>query len=87
MNDDFQEENYQDALNEFDDDEDEEMIEEENENEQVKDEEEEWLDALEEGRLHEVDDELKKIRDPKLMTARQVSIKLLITIIYLNFER
>lgn len=37
------------------------------------DEEEEWLDALEEGRLHEVDDELKKIRDPKLMTARQVS--------------
>ncbi|CAG2182550.1 unnamed protein product [Oppiella nova] len=33
----------------------------------------EWLDALEEGRgLHEVDDELKRIRDPKLMTARQV---------------
>ncbi|XP_054155576.1 INO80 complex subunit B-like [Oppia nitens] len=31
-----------------------------------------WLDELEEGRAyHEVDDELRKIRDPKLMTARQ----------------
>lgn len=37
------------------------------------DEEEVWLNALEQGRLHEVDDELKKIKDPKLMTARQVS--------------
>lgn len=43
-----------------------------NDNEEEPDEEEVWLDALEEGRLHEVDDELKKIRDPKLMTARQV---------------
>merc|ERR1712137_143486 len=33
--------------------------------------EEAWLDALESGKLEEVDDELKKIRNPKLMTARQ----------------
>lgn len=38
------------------------------------DEEDEWLDALEEGRLEEVDEELKKMRDPKLMTARQVRL-------------
>jgi hypothetical protein len=49
-------------------------IDEENEinDSEEPDEEEVWFDALEEGRLHEVDDELKKIRDPKLMTARQV---------------
>ena len=33
-----------------------------------------WLEALEEGRLHEVDDELKRIKDPKLMTARQKAL-------------
>lgn len=35
--------------------------------------EERWLDALESGKLEEMDDELKKIKpkDPKLMTARQ----------------
>lgn len=37
----------------------------------AKDDEDAWLEALEEGRLHEVDDELKKMKDPKLMTARQ----------------
>ena len=36
-----------------------------------EDEEEKWLDAVESGNLHAVDDELKRIRDPKLMTARQ----------------
>ena len=45
------------------------------------DEEDEWLDALEEGRLDEVDDELKKIRDPKLMTARQVT-----SLLYFNLH-
>lgn len=35
------------------------------------DEEEKWLDAVEAGTLHAVDEELKNIRDPKLMTARQ----------------
>lgn len=36
-------------------------------------EEERWLDAIESGKLEDVDDELKKIKpkDPKLMTARQ----------------
>jgi len=34
-------------------------------------EEEKWLDAVESGNLHAVDAELKTIRDPKLMTARQ----------------
>ena len=36
-------------------------------------EEERWLEAIESGKLEEVDDELKKIKpkDPKLMTARQ----------------
>ncbi|XP_071447189.1 INO80 complex subunit B isoform X2 [Hetaerina americana] len=34
-------------------------------------EEERWLDAIESGKLEEVDDELKKIKNPKLMTARQ----------------
>lgn len=33
--------------------------------------EERWLDAIESGKLEQVDDELKKIKDPKLMTARQ----------------
>lgn len=35
--------------------------------------EERWLDAIQSGKLEEVDDELKKIKpkDPKLMTARQ----------------
>ena len=36
-----------------------------------EEEEEKWLDAVESGNLHVVDDELKRIRDPKLMTARQ----------------
>ncbi|CAN8018259.1 hypothetical protein HPB47_012713 [Ixodes persulcatus] len=35
------------------------------------DEEEAWLEALESGRLEEVDDELRKMKDPTLMTARQ----------------
>ncbi|XP_067634393.1 INO80 complex subunit B [Eurosta solidaginis] len=34
-------------------------------------EEERWLTAIESGKLEEVDDELKKMKDPKLMTARQ----------------
>ncbi|XP_077286009.1 INO80 complex subunit B [Arctopsyche grandis] len=36
-------------------------------------EEERWLDAIESGKLEEVDEELKKIKpkDPKMMTARQ----------------
>ncbi|RWS22005.1 uncharacterized protein B4U80_01757 [Leptotrombidium deliense] len=38
---------------------------------QASDEEDDWLKALEEGRLHEFDEELKKMNDPKLMTARQ----------------
>lgn len=40
-------------------------------------EEERWLDAIESGKLEEVDDELKKIKpkDPKFMTARQVKCK------------
>lgn len=37
-------------------------------------EEERWLDAIESGKLEQVDDELKKIKDPKLMTARQRAI-------------
>ncbi len=36
-----------------------------------EDEEEKWLDAVESGNLQAVDAELKSIRDPKLMTARQ----------------
>ena len=36
-----------------------------------EDEEEKWLNAVESGNLHAVDDELKSIRDPKTMTARQ----------------
>ncbi|CAL1288663.1 unnamed protein product [Larinioides sclopetarius] len=36
------------------------------------DEEEAWLAALEAGRLEEVDDELRRMKDPNLMTARQV---------------
>ncbi|XP_075553432.1 uncharacterized protein LOC142586056 isoform X3 [Dermacentor variabilis] len=36
-----------------------------------EDEEEAWLEALESGRLEEVDDELRKMKDPTLMTARQ----------------
>lgn len=39
------------------------------EDEQEK--EERWLDAVESGNLHVVDDELKSIKDPKAMTARQ----------------
>lgn len=41
--------------------------------EEESSEEERWLDAIESGKLSEVDDELKKIKpkDPKLMTARQ----------------
>ncbi|KAH8283737.1 hypothetical protein KR054_009527 [Drosophila jambulina] len=33
--------------------------------------EERWLHAIETGKLEDVDDELKKIKNPKLMTARQ----------------
>ncbi|XP_030387066.1 INO80 complex subunit B [Scaptodrosophila lebanonensis] len=33
--------------------------------------EERWLNAIETGKLDDVDEELKKIKDPKLMTARQ----------------
>ncbi|XP_032785312.1 INO80 complex subunit B [Daphnia magna] len=33
--------------------------------------EEAWLKALESGKLEEIDDELKKIKNPKLMTVRQ----------------
>ena len=36
-----------------------------------EEEEEKWLDAVESGNLAQVDAELKTIRDPKLMTARQ----------------
>ena len=39
-----------------------------------EEEEEKWLDAVESGNLHAVDDELKSIRDPKTMTARQRAI-------------
>lgn len=35
------------------------------------DEEERWLEALESGRLEEVDEELRRMKDPNLMTARQ----------------
>ena len=31
-----------------------------------------WLEALEAGRLEEVDEELRRMKDPTLMTARQV---------------
>ncbi|CAL4060699.1 unnamed protein product, partial [Meganyctiphanes norvegica] len=34
-------------------------------------EEERWLHAIESGKLEEVDDELKRMRNPRLMTARQ----------------
>lgn len=34
-------------------------------------EEERWLHAIEAGKLEEVDDELKRIRNPRLLTARQ----------------
>lgn len=34
-------------------------------------EEERWLDAIESGKLEQVDEELRKMKDPKLMTARQ----------------
>lgn len=34
-------------------------------------EEERWLDAIESGKLEQVDGEMKKMKDPKLMTARQ----------------
>ena len=37
-------------------------------------EEEKWLDAVESGNLHAVVDELKSIRDPKTMTARQRAV-------------
>lgn len=39
--------------------------------EQPSSEEERWLTAIESGKLEQVDDELRKIKDPKLMTARQ----------------
>ncbi|GIY60041.1 PAPA-1 domain-containing protein [Caerostris extrusa] len=38
------------------------------------DEEEAWLAALEAGRLEEVDEELRRMKDPNLMTARQRSL-------------
>lgn len=34
-------------------------------------EEERWLDAIASGKLEQVDDEMRKLKDPKLMTARQ----------------
>lgn len=42
-------------------------------NDDTSSDEERWLNAIETGKLEEVDDELKKIKpkDPKLMTARQ----------------
>lgn len=39
-----------------------------------EEEEEAWLEALESGRLEEVDEELKKMRDPTFMTARQKAL-------------
>nr|XP_042911791.1 INO80 complex subunit B [Parasteatoda tepidariorum] len=38
------------------------------------DDEDAWLEALEEGRLEEVDEELRRMKDPNLMTARQRSL-------------
>ncbi|GFT41655.1 INO80 complex subunit B [Nephila pilipes] len=38
------------------------------------DEEDAWLAALEAGRLEEVDEELRRMKDPNLMTARQRSL-------------
>ncbi|XP_076067776.1 INO80 complex subunit B isoform X2 [Oratosquilla oratoria] len=40
-------------------------------NDDTDSEEERWLDAIETGKLEEVDDELKRMKNPKLMTARQ----------------
>ncbi|XP_037731863.1 uncharacterized protein LOC119562741 isoform X1 [Drosophila subpulchrella] len=40
-------------------------------NSETSSDEERWLTAIETGKLDNVDDELKKIKDPKLMTARQ----------------
>lgn len=39
-----------------------------------------WLEALEAGRLEEVDEELRRMKDPNLMTARQV-LKLLLSVL------
>lgn len=36
--------------------------------------EEKWLQALENGKLEEIDSELKSMKDPKLMTARQRAV-------------
>ncbi|XP_039501564.1 INO80 complex subunit B [Drosophila santomea] len=43
-------------------------------NSDTSSEEDRWLTAIETGQLNVVDDELKKIKDPKLMTARQRAI-------------
>ncbi|XP_016962276.1 INO80 complex subunit B [Drosophila biarmipes] len=40
-------------------------------NSETSSEEERWLTAIETGKMDDVDDELKKIKNPKLMTARQ----------------
>nr|NP_610167.3 uncharacterized protein Dmel_CG10395, isoform E [Drosophila melanogaster]NP_724408.4 uncharacterized protein Dmel_CG10395, isoform D [Drosophila melanogaster]AAG22340.3 uncharacterized protein Dmel_CG10395, isoform E [Drosophila melanogaster]AAM68377.4 uncharacterized protein Dmel_CG10395, isoform D [Drosophila melanogaster] len=43
-------------------------------NSDTSSEEDRWLTAIETGKLDVVDEELKKIKDPKLMTARQRAI-------------
>ncbi|XP_016993293.2 INO80 complex subunit B [Drosophila takahashii] len=40
-------------------------------NSETSSDEERWLTAIETGKLDDVDEELRKIKDPKLMTARQ----------------
>ncbi|KAH8356685.1 hypothetical protein KR084_007082, partial [Drosophila pseudotakahashii] len=40
-------------------------------NSETSSDEERWLTAIETGKLFDVDEELRKIKDPKLMTARQ----------------
>ncbi|XP_016974091.1 INO80 complex subunit B isoform X2 [Drosophila rhopaloa] len=40
-------------------------------NSETSSDEERWLNAIETGKLDDVDEEMKKIKDPKLMTARQ----------------
>jgi len=37
----------------------------------ASEEEEQWLEAVEAGTLHEVDEELRSVKEPRLMTARQ----------------
>ncbi|XP_017132819.1 INO80 complex subunit B isoform X1 [Drosophila elegans] len=40
-------------------------------NSETSSDEERWLNAIETGKLDDVDEEMKKMKDPKLMTARQ----------------